>query len=137
MPERDSQMQEMLPREAYRFLAENPEALFIDCRSDAEFYFVGHPVGANHVAWQDGPDWELNPHFVGEVRMLAGHSVDRPIVLICRSGKRSAAAAQALEAAGFTNTINVVHGFEGDLDEKHQRGNLNGWRHDGLPWEQL
>ena len=54
MPEGADPMQEMLPREAYRFLAENPEALFIDCRSDAEFYFVGHPVGANHVAWQDG-----------------------------------------------------------------------------------
>jgi rhodanese-related sulfurtransferase len=137
MPEGADPMQEMLPREAYRFLAENPEALFIDCRSDAEFYFVGHPVGANHVAWQDGPDWEINPHFVGEVRMLAGNSTDRPVVLICRSGKRSAAAAQALEAAGFTHTINVVHGFEGDIDENHQRGNLNGWRHDGLPWEQL
>lgn len=130
-------MEEMLPREASGFLAENPEALFIDCRSDAEFYFVGHPVGANHVAWQDGPEWALNPHFVGEVRMLAGNSTDRPVVLICRSGKRSAAAAQALEAAGFTRTINVVHGFEGDLDANHQRGKLNGWRHDGLPWEQL
>ncbi|MCO5118041.1 MAG: rhodanese-like domain-containing protein [Burkholderiaceae bacterium] len=130
-------MQEMLPLEASRFLAENPEALFIDCRSDAEFYFVGHPVGATHVAWLDGPDWDFNPHFVGEVRMLAGNSIDRPVVLICRSGRRSADAAQALEAAGFTHTVNVVHGFEGDLDDRHQRGNLNGWRHDGLPWEQL
>ena len=117
-------MEEMLPHEASGFLAENPEALFIDCRSDAEFYFVGHPVGANHVAWQDGPEWALNPHFVGEVRMLAGNSTDRPVVLICRSGKRSAAAAQALEAAGFTRTINVVHGFEGDLAANHQRGKL-------------
>src|SRR5690606_21348396 len=118
LPRRLNAMREMLPREAYQFLAENPEALFIDCRSDAEFYFVGHPVGANHVAWQDGPDWDVNPHFVGEVRMLAGNSTDRPVVLICRSGRRSAVAAQALEAAGFSDT-------------------LNGWRHDGLPWEQL
>ena len=43
----------------------------------------------------------------------------------------------ALEAAGFTEVINVLHGFEGELDEHFQRGHLNGWRHDELPWEQL
>lgn len=130
-------MQDLPPKQAYQFLHDNPEALFIDCRSDAEFFFVGHPIGAVHVAWQDGPDWALNPHFVGEVRRLAGHSVERPIVLICRSGKRSSDAGHALEAAGFTQLINVSSGFEGDLDEHHQRGRINGWRYDGLPWEQL
>ncbi len=37
---------------------------------------------------------------------------------------------------GFRRVYNVLHGFEGDLDEHHQRGRLNGWRFDGLPWEQ-
>jgi len=58
-------------------------------------------------------------------------------VLICRSGNRSVDAGLALEAAGFSNVTNVLEGFEGDLDEKHQRGKLGGWRHAGLPWEQV
>ena len=58
-------------------------------------------------------------------------------MLLCRSGKRTVDAGQALEAAGFQEVVNVLHGFEGDLDEHFQRGRINGWRHDGLPWEQL
>jgi rhodanese-related sulfurtransferase len=130
-------MEHLVPRQAHDYLEQTPDALFIDCRSEAEFFFVGHPRGAVHVSWNDGPDWELNPHFVGEVRRLAGHAHDRPVVLICRSGKRSAEAGLALEAAGFERVYNVTHGFEGDLDENHHRGSLNGWRFDGLPWEQM
>lgn len=130
-------MQHLLPKDALDFLHKEPDALFIDCRSEAEYFFVGHAVGSMHVAWYDGPDWELNPHFVNDVRKLGGHSTDRPVVLICRSGKRSVDAGLALEAAGFKRVFNVLHGFEGDLNDVHQRGRLNGWRHDGLPWEQL
>ncbi len=56
------------------------------------------------------------------------------MLLICRSGNRSTAAARALEGAGFTTVYNVLHGFEGDLDPQRHRNTLNGWRHDGLPW---
>ena len=31
---------------------------------------------------------------------------------------------------------NVLHGFEGELDENHHRNAKTGWRHEGLPWEQ-
>ncbi|MGH1361274.1 MAG: rhodanese-like domain-containing protein [Burkholderiaceae bacterium] len=130
-------MDHLLPAEAAELLSKTPDALFIDCRSDAEYFFVGHPVGAVHVAWLDGADWEVNPHFVGEIRRLAGHSVERPVILICRSGRRSADAGMELEKSGFQSVVNVSHGFEGDLNEHHQRGKVNGWRFDGLPWEQL
>lgn len=130
-------MKHLKPKQAKALLDENAEALFIDCRSDAEHFFVGHPIGSIHVAWQDGPDWENNPHFVGEVKRLAGHSVQRPVVLICRSGRRSVDAGNALEAAGFSNVYNVIHGFEGDLDDEHHRSTVNGWRQAGLPWQQL
>ncbi|MFZ9677621.1 MAG: rhodanese-like domain-containing protein, partial [Quisquiliibacterium sp.] len=46
-------------------------------------------------------------------------------------------AGTALEQAGFKRVYNVLHGFEGDLDESRQRGKLNGWRFEGLPWEQM
>ena len=130
-------MKHLKPTEAHAFLTTNPNALFIDCRSEMEYLFVGHPDGALHVAWNDGADWEINPHFVGQVKKLAGtNQAHRPIVLICRSGNRSEDAGAALEQAGFTDVYHVVHGFEGDLDEQHHRNARNGWRFDGLPWEQ-
>jgi len=130
-------MKHLTPREAFEFLQKEPQALLIDCRSEMEYLFVGHPAGALHVSWNDGPDWEVNPHFVGQVKKLAGtNHASRPIVLICRSGNRSTEAGEALERAGFGNVHNVLHGFEGDLDDKHHRGAKNGWRFEGLPWEQ-
>jgi rhodanese-related sulfurtransferase len=130
-------MLDLSPKDAFDFLAAQPDAVFVDCRSEAEFLFVGHPLGAVHVPWAEAPDWDINPSFVSEVRKLVSHSIDRPVVLICRSGNRSVHAGRALEAAGFSQVINVLHGFEGSLNEQHHRGELNGWRHDQLPWEQL
>jgi rhodanese-related sulfurtransferase len=127
-------MKHMKPREAFAFLHEHPDAVLVDCRSEMEYLFVGHPAGAQHVAWNDGPDWEINPHFVGQVRKVA--SMNRPIVLICRSGQRSVAAGLTLEKAGFSEVYNVLDGFEGPLDENHHRGTVAGWRKEGLPWEQ-
>ena len=113
-------MKHLEPKAANQFLHDNPTALFIDCRSEMEFLFVGHPVGAMMIPWNDGPDWDINPHFVAHVKKAA--SVDRPIVLICRSGNRSVSAGHALEEAGFTQVYNVLHGFEGELDDNHRRG---------------
>ncbi len=129
-------MKHLSPKEALAFLQAHPQALLIDVRSEIEYLFVGHPVGAIHVSWNDGPDWDINPHFVGEVKKLAGREGERPVVLICRSGNRSEAAGKALVEAGFGQVHNVLHGFEGELDERHHRNSVNGWRFDGLPWEQ-
>lgn len=127
-------MQHLNPKEAYDFLQSNPEAVFIDVRSEMEYMFVGHPRGSIHIPWVDGPDWEVNPMFVAHVRKAS--SVNRPVVLICRSGRRSADAGEALEKAGLKDVYNVAHGFEGDLDDTHHRNSHNGWRFDGLPWAQ-
>ncbi len=127
-------MQHFSPKEAKVFLDEHPEAVFVDVRSEMEYMFVGHPEGAVWIPWIDGPDWELNPNFVAQVRKLA--SAHRPVVLICRSGSRSVDAGNALKAAGLEQVYNVLHGFEGDLDSRHHRNAVNGWRHEGLPWVQ-
>jgi rhodanese-related sulfurtransferase len=127
-------MKHLKPREASDFLHANPQAVLIDCRSEMEYLFVGHPSGAIHVAWNDGPDWDINPHFVGQVKKVA--SMNRPVVLICRSGQRSIAAGVELEKAGFSDIYNVLEGFEGPLDDTHHRGTIGGWRKEGLPWEQ-
>jgi len=129
-------MQDLSPADALALLQQSPDTLLIDCRSEMEYLFVGHPTGAHNVPWNDGPDWEVNPHFVQAVKKLAGHASARPVILICRSGNRSTAAARALEGAGFANVFHVLHGFEGDLDAHRHRNTVNGWRFDGLPWEQ-
>jgi rhodanese-related sulfurtransferase len=128
-------MQHLTPKETARFLRDNPEALFVDCRSDMEYRFVGHPRDAVHVSWNDGPSWEINPHFVDAVKQLAGGTHGRPVVLICRTGERSLDAARALEAALLSRVYTVLHGFEGDVGAEGKRGGVNGWRFDGLPWE--
>jgi rhodanese-related sulfurtransferase len=127
-------MKHLKPREAYEFLQKHPQAVLIDCRSETEYLFVGHPLGSHNVAWNDGPDWGINPHFVGHHAKVA--SMDRPVVVICRSGQRSVAAGLELEKNGFSEVYNVLEGFEGPLDERHHRGELGGWRKEGLPWKQ-
>jgi rhodanese-related sulfurtransferase len=131
-------MKHLTPPEAHAYLQSRREALFVDVRMEIEYLYVGHPPGVVHVPWYEYPDMQAHPaRFVEQVHREAGGDRTRPVVLICRSGKRTVDAGLALESAGFAEVVNVLHGFEGELDEHFQRGRLNGWRHDGLPWEQL
>ncbi len=133
----------LTPQEARDLLLKDPRAVLVDVRSSMEFLFVGHPTGAVHVPWIDEPDWDINPDFVADVRklMLGGaeagsDSGAAPIILICRSGKRSHDAGIALLKAGITDVFHVDEGFEGELNEHHQRSSIGGWRFHKLPWEQ-
>ena len=131
-------MKHLTPVETQAYLSAHPEALFLDVRMELEYLYVGHPPGVVHVAWYEYPEMQPDVDgFVAQVKREAGGALDKPLVLLCRSGTRTVAAGQALEAAGFTEVVNVLHGFEGDPDENFHRGRLNGWRHDGLPWEQM
>ena len=134
---------EISAKQAFDMLQANPRSLLIDIRSTMEFLFVGHPVGAVHIPWIDEPDWDINPQFVPEVRkLLLGGAVCEDgenclaIILICRSGKRSKQAGQCLLDAGLQNVYHIDEGFEGELDQQHQRSSLGGWRYHKLPWEQ-
>jgi rhodanese-related sulfurtransferase len=138
-----SEVRSVTPVEAYRLVEKDQRVVLIDVRSSMEFLFVGHPRGSVHVPWIDEPDWIVNPDFVTEVRkvMLGGvgmddHDSDAPVVLICRSGKRSLEAGKLLIENGFMQVYNVSEGFEGDVDDSHHRSTLGGWRFHGLPWEQ-
>lgn len=129
-------MKHVKPLEAHRILQQDENAVLVDCRTEIEFFYVGHPVGAVNIEWHTSPDFDVNPHFAEEVLRETGN-VTRPVLLICRSGKRTLDAGAALEAAGFTDVTNVLEGFEGELDENFHRGTLGGWRKAGLPWEQM
>ena len=130
----------LLPKMAVERLQNNPQALFVDVRSKAEYKYVGFPENSILIPWIDDPDWEPNPEAFSDAVMqeLDGREnlSDTEIILICRSGFRSNEALKCLENKGFTQVSHVASGFEGDLDENDHRGNLNGWRHDGMPWSQ-
>ena len=130
----------LLPKMAVERLQNNPQALFVDVRSKAEYKYVGYPENSILIPWIDDPDWEPNPEAFSDAVMqeLDGREnlSDTEIILICRSGFRSNEALKCLENKGFTQVSDVASGFEGDLDENDHRGNLNGWRHDGMPWSQ-
>jgi len=130
----------LLPKMAIERLQDNPQALFVDVRSKAEYKYVGFPENSILIPWIDDPDWEPNPEAFSDAVMqeLDGREnlSDTEIILICRSGFRSNEALKCLENKGFTQVSHVASGFEGDLDENDHRGNLNGWRHDGMPWSQ-
>lgn len=115
-------------------LASGGHATLVDVRTAEEVKFVGRVPGSLHVPWMTGTAMLRNPRFVRELE--AKVDKDKPVLLLCRSGKRSADAAAAAHKAGFTSVFNVTEGFEGELDAAQQRGHHNGWRHSGLPWIQ-
>jgi len=136
-------MKHLQPKEAWAWLqahADDPPEqapLFVDVRMEIESLYVGRPPGVVNVPWYEYPDLQADAaRFARQVEAEA-EGKQRPILLICRSGKRTLEAGHALEAAGFTDVAHVVHGFEGELDERFHRSTVNGWRFEGLPWEQM
>ncbi len=130
----------------------SPKVLFIDVRTAEEQLFVGVPDGIdgtapfgimNYAKWDEEKKTYLrypNPDFLGNFEYWAlDKGIDKtdPIVLICRSGDRSALGSDLLARHGYTNVWSVVDGFEGDLakdgPKKGQRA-VNGWKNEGLPW---
>ena len=121
------------PQEAWTLFSHGDAAL-VDVRTAEERKFVGHVPDTLHVPWMTGLSLSRNPRFVKELENKTGKN--EIILLLCRSGKRSAAAAEAATKAGFSHVFNIQEGFEGDLDESQRRGAFNGWRHAGLSWIQ-
>ncbi|HRK56741.1 MAG TPA: rhodanese-like domain-containing protein [Burkholderiaceae bacterium] len=118
------------PQEAWALVSAQAAAL-VDVRTDEELYFVGRVPGARHVLWMGPVGVDA---FIEELRRQVAPQT--PVLMLCRSAARSHHAAAAAAAAGFEAAYNVLEGFEGKKDERHQRGHINGWRKHGLPWEQ-
>mgnify|MGYP003606190437 FL=1 len=109
------------------------EAVLVDVRTDAEREWVGKVPGAIAVAWKQWPGMAANPNFDEQLRAAVPEG--KKVVLLCRSGVRSVAAAQRATGLGI-EAYNILEGFEGDVDANGQRGCLSGWRKRGLPWNQ-
>lgn len=75
-------------------------ALLLDVRT-AEEFAAGHVEGALNI------DHSQVPARLEEIEGLVEGDRHRPIVVYCRSGRRSGMAKQALEAAGFDRVTNL------------------------------
>lgn len=121
------------PLEAWQLLV-SQQAIIVDVRTKEELVFVGQVPNSLHVPWATGTSLTRNPRFTRELEQKA--SKEAVILLLCRSGKRSALAAEAATKAGFKQVFNIIEGFEGEMNEQQQRGKRGGWRYTGLPWSQ-
>jgi rhodanese-related sulfurtransferase len=128
------------PKQAWELLCSDSRAVLVDVRTPAEWAYVGIPDLAGIakkpvlVPWVDFPAMQPNARFVDQVTTALDPEV--PVVLLCRSGVRSKAAAIALTAAGFGPCYNIASGFEGDPNAERHRGTVSGWKVEGLPWVQ-
>lgn len=130
---------DLSPQQAWELLTQQDDAVLVDVRTQAEWAFVGVPDLASIGKTPILAEWSSlqgGPNPAGFIEAVTAQ-VDpgTPIVLLCRSGQRSIAAAHALTAADYGPAYNVVDGFEGHLDADGHRGGT-GWRADGLPWRQ-
>ena len=123
---------DVTPELAARWLASG-EVVMVDVRTDAEREWVGFVPGAVAVAWKQWPGMAMNAGFDDALR--AAVPPGGKVVLLCRSGVRSVAAARRATELGI-EAYNILEGFEGDADGDAHRGNKGGWRLRGLPWRQ-
>lgn len=129
------------PRKVWDALTTEPKAAMVDVRTDAEWNFVGLADLSEAakqpalIPWQVYPSMQVNAGFMDQVRQ-AGLTPEHHIYFLCRSGVRSLAAAQAAQAAGFPHAYNIADGFEGPPNGEGHRGEVAGWKAEGLPWRQ-
>lgn len=141
------------PKEAYNLITEHPEkVLFIDVRTPSELEYVGWSslIDKNiPLMTDDLNNWDekkstfkkvMNPDFVSQIEEALDEKKldsDSLVIFICRSGSRSAKAANTLANNDFTKVSTIVDGFEGDKEkEGKNKGKrvVNGWKNNGLPW---
>ena len=134
---------DITPLEAWKLLSDNPNAVLVDVRTDAEWRFVGVPdlssLGRDvvFIEWNT-TNGTYNENFADDLRgsvPSAQGEGERPVIFLCRSGNRSIGAAEVATEAGITPAYNVLDGFEGHLNASGHRGET-GWRAIGLPWKQ-
>ena len=135
-------------REAFEmWQADQSKIKILDVRTPEEYVLVGHPAMAHNIPFQlfnykmavlnKEPLMTPNPNFIAEVGQK--FKPTDTILVICRSGNRSAAAVNAMAAAGFKIAYSVTEGFEGDrvkdpASSSYGKRLENGWKNSGLPW---
>ncbi len=140
----------LTPKEAYDMIKANPsKVLFVDVRTPEELYFVGHADGIDKNIPFKYVDYTRtnkkgkgfasikNKNIVAEFDKALkekGLTKNDPVIIICRSGDRSAFTATKLYKNGYKKAYTIITGTEGDKDKKSGKRTVNGWKNDGLPW---
>ncbi len=137
-------------KEVPAFIEKNKDkVVFIDVRTPAEIEFVGHAEGIDKnipIAYRDYTKYDekkhrygtfINQKFIDQVDALVKSKgltkEDAKVILMCRSGDRSAASTNLLAKQGYKNVYTVIDGFEGNKDKNGKR-TVDGWKNAGNPW---
>jgi len=122
------------PQDAFDLWKSGRGAVLVDVRTKPEWAYVGRIPGALEIEWNQYPGGR-NPGFAEELQ-AAVPDKGATVLFLCRSGGRSAAAAALAQTLGYQRAVNVLEGFEGDLNSEGHRNSVGGWRKAGLPWQQ-
>ncbi len=133
-------------KEAYeKWKAEPDKINIIDVRTPEEYLFVGHPTMAWKIPFAaQSYEWDAEkkqypmkplPDFVARVQTIA--KPGDTLLLMCRSGDRSAMAVNALAKAGFTQAYTITDGMEGDGNADSDSTVHGGWKNSGCPWTKI
>jgi rhodanese-related sulfurtransferase len=141
-------------KQVYNQLTSNKNAFLIDVRTQEEFDWVGNVCDSYFCNKQILHTWKnvANPmqssqfsNILTEIILNKSKSLcatqeqamqHLQLYFICRSGGRSGLSVVHLTNLGWQQCFNVLNGFEGDLNDQHQRGKINGWKFNNLPWRQ-
>ncbi len=140
---------DIAPAEAYEMIKKDPDHTFlVDCRTRAEYQFVGHPVGAYNIplrflsdkAGKKGYLEVDNPDFAKALLDRFNPETDT-LIILCRSGNRSCTACNEAVKAGFKEekVFNMMGGLEGGKNKNKDSIYYGmrwdgGWKNEGLPW---
>lgn len=129
----------LTPQESYALLQAHQgdtKIKLIDVRTDAERDWIGKPqLAADQqfaVQWTLYPGGKPNPDFLAQLAQVADK--DDVLLFLCRGAVRSKGAAKLATEHGYTNSFDVLEGFEGGKDAEGHRKNVDGWCKAGLPW---
>ena len=121
------------PEEARQLLDSQEGYTYLDVRSEEEFA-QGHVPGAVNIPVATsnplGPGLVANPDFNNQV--AAQFDKDSRIITACLRGGRSLKAAMMLTADGYTGIVDMLGGYDAELDAF---GNVvvEGWARRGFP----
>lgn len=148
-PNKDHLGGDVSPAQAYEMVQKDPANTFlVDCRTRAEYQYVGHPEGAYNIpirflstkVGKKGYMEVNNPNFGKDLRARFNPETDT-LIILCRSGNRSCNGCNEAIKAGFKeeNVFNMMGGFEGGKNKNKSSSYYGkrwagGWKLEGLPW---
>ncbi|MCR4304300.1 MAG: rhodanese-like domain-containing protein [Gallionella sp.] len=118
-----TRVKEIMPWDLSRLLASGGKPVLLDVREPAEFALLRIPgsVNAPRGILEQSCEWDYD-----ETVPLLAAGRESDIVVICRSGKRSALAADVMQRMGFAGVISLKTGVRGWNDYEQPLVNANG-----------